>query len=138
MTDTLTRLPSAAAQPGAWFDSLAVLALQPGRLIELLDRQFEMISPFDDLGAPCDNGLCMREPWRPGVVGVVCGVEFNTCKGWEVRLEHEGDWHALNLEMDQVWINVPVAEFLRHTRPLAPYDSDFNRRHTPREAANDE
>jgi hypothetical protein len=93
------------------------LVQSPGRIVELIDRQFRVIAPWPELGVRGMNGRPVLESWKVGTVGIVCALLFDKHNGWEVRVEYK-DYPA-SMEADEVWPEIPLQYFLRCTEPQA-------------------
>lgn len=103
-----------------WFDVtseaevLGTLKVKPGRLVELPNRHFRVWRAWRDFGLLTTTERRELELWPVGTRGVVCGVLFEVGMGWRVMLEHENKV----LPPEHRWVEVRVADFLRHTVPV--------------------
>lgn len=105
------------------FDQVSeALVQQPARLMQLLNKRFEVVQPWKNLGMRTDEGSHVLEAWPVGTVGVVCQISFNTTMGWEVLLEHSDP----RVSDEELYPEVQVSQFLRCTVPLEPEVSDGN------------
>lgn len=132
MADQIAPMGTAGPGLAPWFASFDVLAVSPGRLRELVNREFVVVGrwlhrvPIGLAGRPVLNA------WSPGVRGVVGAVLYSSHGGWEVEMELGDDF--VGLDIDEITPRVPLAAFLRATAPVSgpvPLDG------LPREAAND-
>ncbi len=104
-----------------WFDVTAeaevmgTLKVEPGRLVELVNRHFRVCRAWKDLGVWTTTGRQALAAWPVGTHGVVCAVLFEVAVGWRVMLEHHDD---KLLPPEHRWVEVRVPDFLRHTMPL--------------------
>ena len=119
----------------AWFESLQVLALSPGRLRELVGREFVVTSPWQSWGPDGINGRPVLLAWQPGTRGSVTSVQFTSRDNWAVEMCLSDDVDITLLEVDEICPTVSLRQFLRHTAALTPYQ--LNRSHLSQEAAND-
>jgi hypothetical protein len=98
-----------------WLSSEAISA-RPGRIIELLDRQFTVVEPWRDFGVSGVNQRPVLLRWQVGVKGIVCAIVFDTHQGWQVKVEYLD--YPLGMAPDEVWPDIPLQEFLYCCEPV--------------------
>ncbi len=127
-----------------WFDTASiesmqeVIARKPGKVVNLIDSVFEVVTPWPHNGVILASGQrAYRDVWQVGTVGTVCHVLFTLDRGWEVYAEYLGPDDPVLLDDDAHHLEIPFQEFITHTRPLeAPQSGPKSPVMT--EAANDE
>lgn len=120
--DELTTFPS-PVEPGqhAWFSSLSALAERPGKLLELIEREFIVTRPWPDLGPRGVSNRPVLLVWQVGTRGLVTCVQFDGDKWWvEVEIEDVGQ-RCKHLEVDEMYPKIPLQMFLRCTAAVDPY-----------------
>lgn len=97
---------------GGWFgvstarQRAQVLSERPGRVMELLDRRFRVVRPWE---RPRD----VVQHWPVGTEGVLVRLAFSGF-AWDVLVEHP-DWQ---LPSEARWPEVRLNDFLHWTVPL--------------------
>lgn len=101
----------------AWSSFVDALTHHPGQITRLLDQSFSVVRPWRDRGALGLRGGRVLDAWPVGTQGIVCEIVFGSSSGWLVRMERVSTWDGL--ADDEIWIDVPLREFLHATSPLA-------------------
>ncbi len=98
-----------------WLTS-EVISNHPGRIIELLDRQFIVVRPWNDFGPGGVNRMPVLLRWQVGVKGVVCAIIYDSHQGWQVKVEYLDS--SADMAMDEIWPDIQLQEFLRCCEPI--------------------
>ncbi len=113
----------------SWFDACSlesmnmVLSTSPGKIRSLINREFEVISPWRKKGIKSISGRSFyRDIWIVGVTGIVAYIGYHDSSGWFVNVEYRGPEDFRLMGYDEFDLDIPINEFLLHTKPVDETD----------------
>lgn len=104
-----------------WFDTSSIHSMQevvsanPGKIIQLLDSAFEVVTPWSSDGLISSAGRrILRDVWSPGAIGSVEQIQFDQVSGWQVYVEYQGPAADLFFEVDEKWLDTGSPVFVAY------------------------